>query len=66
MELEQKRKADVDEDGLYLMQMIELVRRGLGYEEDIASALLRLQSSGYRCGVLLSEKYREEAENGQA
>lgn len=66
VELEQKRKADVDEDGLYLMQMIELVRRGLGYEEDIASALLRLQSSGYRCGALLSEKYREEAENGQA
>ena len=40
----------VDEDGVFLMEMIEQVRRGNGAQEDILSALLRLQNSsaGYR------------------
>ena len=40
----------VDDDGLFLMRMIEQVRRGNGSQEDIMSALLRLQnsSSAYR------------------
>ena len=40
----------VDEDGVFLMEMIEQVRRGNGAQEDIMSALLRLQnsSSAYR------------------
>ena len=39
-----ERKKAVDRDGEYLMQMIELVRRGLGYQEDIASAMLKLHA----------------------
>lgn len=35
----------VDEDGIFLMEMIEQVRRGNGAQEDIMSALLRLQNS---------------------
>jgi hypothetical protein len=35
----------VDEDGVFLMEMIEQVRRGNGAQEDIMSALLRLQNS---------------------
>jgi len=37
----QRIKADTE----YLLQMIEVVRRGLGYTEDIGSAVLRLQRS---------------------
>ena len=50
-----KAKKQVDEDGIYLMQMIELVRKSLGYEEDIDQALLRIRSSGDRYGKLLSK-----------
>ena len=35
----------VDEDGVFLIEMIEQVRRGNGAQEDIMSALLRLQNS---------------------
>lgn len=55
-----KAKKQVDEDGIYLMQMIELVRKSLGYEEDIDQALLRIRSSADRYGKLLSRKHGEE------
>ena len=58
-------KKAVDEDGKFVMQMIEHVRKGLGYEEDIAAALLRLQSSGYRYGMALVKKHMEEHDNGK-
>ena len=48
------------------MRMIELVRKGLGLQEDIEAALLRLQNSGYRYGALLSEKRLREDWNGKA
>jgi hypothetical protein len=38
-------KQRVDADAGYLLQMVEIVRRGLGCPEDIGSALLRLQRS---------------------
>ena len=41
-----ERKEQVDKDSQYLMQAIEAVRRGIGFREDIQSALLRLQQSG--------------------
>ena len=66
LELERSRKKAVDEDGEYLMRMIELVRKGLGLQEDIEAALLRLQNSGYRYGALLSEKRLREDWNGKA
>lgn len=50
-------KRQVDNDGKHLMRMIECIRRGLGYEEDISSALLRLQHSSNHYGKCLFEKY---------
>jgi hypothetical protein len=38
-----KKRVDADTD--FLLQMVDIVRRGLGYEEDIGSAILRLQRS---------------------
>jgi hypothetical protein len=38
-------KQRVDADTGYLLQMVEIVRRGLGCDEDVGSALLRLQRS---------------------
>ena len=55
-------KQKVDDDCAYLMHMVELVRKGLGYTEDINAALLRLQHSVSIYGELLLEKYRR-AEN---
>ena len=50
-------KNQVDLDSRYLIRMIELVRKGIGYNEDIGSALLRLQRSCDRYGKCLWEKY---------
>jgi len=50
-------KGQVDADSRHLIRMIELVRRGAGHEEDIASALLRLQRSSDHYGKCLWEKY---------
>lgn len=59
-ELTKEYKKAVDEDGQYLMQMIELVRKGLGYTEDIYQALLRIQNSSWKYGKLLWDKARGE------
>jgi hypothetical protein len=40
-----ERKKQVDEDSRSLMQVLEIVRKGVGCSEDIQSALLRLQHS---------------------
>jgi len=50
----------VDADAQYLMRMIELVRKGLGHEEDIGSALLRLQRSSNHYGNCLWERCSRE------
>lgn len=50
-------KEQVDLDSRHLIRMIELVRKGIGYSEDIGSALLRLQRSCDRYGKCLWEKY---------
>ena len=50
-------KEQVDLDSRNLIRMIELVRKGIGYSEDIGSALLRLQRSCDRYGKCLWEKY---------
>jgi hypothetical protein len=50
-------KQRVDLDGAFLMRMIALVRRGLGYEEDVTAALLRLQQSCNHLGDCLTMKY---------
>ena len=50
-------KEQVDLDSLHLIRMIELVRKGIGYSEDISSALLRLQCSCDRYGKSLWAKF---------
>ena len=50
-------KAAVDADSRYLMQMVELVRKGLGHQEDIRTALLRLQHSANIYSAKLQEKF---------
>ena len=56
-------KDQVNADCRYLIRMVELVRKGLGYAEDIGAALLRLQHSSDYYGKCLWEKYsKEEAE----
>ena len=54
-------KQRVDADAQHLIRMIELVRKGLGHEEDIGTALLRLQRSSNHYGKCLWEKYAREA-----
>jgi hypothetical protein len=53
-------KEQVDADSRYLMRTIELVRKGIGYTEDIGSALLRLQHSGDHYSKCLWKKYSAE------
>jgi hypothetical protein len=54
---ETSAKAAVDADSRYLMQMVEIVRKGLGYSEDIGSALLKLQYSNNHYSNIIQEKY---------
>jgi len=64
---ESSGKAQVDADSRHLVRMIELARKGLGHEEDIGSALLRLQHSSSHYGKCLWEKYTmEDSVNGKA
>ena len=59
--LDEKRgEASVKADSWYLMYTVELVRRGLGYEEEIKQALLRLQHSCDHYKECLWEKYRKD------
>ena len=58
-------KAQVDADSRHLIRMVELVRKGLGYDEDIGSALLRLQRSSNHYSKCLWEKHvMEDATDG--
>jgi len=57
LEILTERKRVIDADGIFLMQMIELVRHGNGCAEDIGAALLRLQASSHRYGAALCQKY---------
>jgi hypothetical protein len=60
-------KAQVDADSRHLVRMIELARRGLGHEEDIGAALLRLQHSSNHYGKCLWDKYSmEDGVDGKA
>lgn len=45
LKLKRDAKDKVDADGLFLMEIIEQVRKGNGAQEDIQQALLRLQNS---------------------
>lgn len=51
-------KKNVQADGWFLMQMLELVRKGLGYEENLQTAVLHLQNSCYHYKECLEIAYR--------
>ena len=53
----QERKEQVDKDSQYLLQTLEAVRRGIGLQEDIQSAILRLQQSGAWYGRCLQNEW---------
>lgn len=65
LSIEKDCKKAVDEDGRYLFQMIEMVRKGIGYQEEIGAAMLRLQGSASRYGAALARNYTEEKDNGK-
>lgn len=65
LELEHERQKAVDEDGAFLVQMIEQVRKGNGNEESIRAALSRLQNTSHDYGTLLYRRYREEYRDGK-
>lgn len=52
------QKNQVDDDSRYLMHVLEMVRKGKGYNEDIQSALLNLQHSSSRYSKYLYEHMR--------
>lgn len=55
-----KEKKQVDADASYLLLMIEQVRKGLGHQEDVGSALLRLQQTSMQYAGCLYERYTVE------
>lgn len=55
-----ERRHEVDNSCGYLIQMIDLVRHGNGAEEDISSALARLQNDGFKYASALVKKFGEE------
>jgi hypothetical protein len=60
---ERSVKEQVDADSRFLIRMIELVRKGMGHQEDIVSALLRLQHSTDHYSKCLWEKFSKEGES---
>ena len=55
----EQAKEGVQADSWFLMQMVELVRKGLGCERDLQSAFLKLQSSCIRYRESLEQSYRQ-------
>lgn len=58
--VEKERKTAVDADVAFLVQMIEQVRKGNGYTEEIQAALLRLQNSAFYYGSALARRLEQE------
>lgn len=60
-----KGKENVDADSWFLMHMIEAVRKGIGLQEDIKSAILRLQQSCRHYRDCLIRNYGKNEETWQ-
>lgn len=60
IEIEKAAKKTVDQDAAYLLEMIEIVRKSLGYEEDIDEAVSRIHDSASRYAGLIARRYKEE------
>lgn len=48
LEIKNARKIELDEDSKFLIQMIDLVRKGKGCQEDIAAVLAKVQGSAQK------------------
>ena len=64
LKIANQRKLELDDDSSFLIKMIELVRKGKGCEEDIASALARVQTSAYKYAKAYNKKLMEDNNNG--
>ena len=60
-----KGRENVDADSWFLMHMIEAVRQGIGLQEDIKSAILRLQQSCMHYRDCLIKSYGKDEEQWQ-
>lgn len=60
-----KGRENVDADSWFLMHMIEAVRQGIGLQEDIKSAMLRLQQSCMHYRDCLIKSYGKDGEQWQ-
>lgn len=60
-----KGRENVDADSWFLMHMIEAVRQGIGLQEDIKSAMLRLQQSCMHYRDCLIKSYGKDEEQWQ-
>ena len=58
LKMKKNAKDKVDADGLFLMQVIEQVRKGNGAQEEIEQALLRLQNSSADYRDVLSRDWK--------
>ncbi len=59
---EQERESDLHTSFDFLLKSVETVRKGLGYQDTIQSALLRCQSSALQYSNVLYQKYKLEKE----
>lgn len=58
--------SNLEQDVKYLRMMVKKVRSGMGYEEDIKEAILRLQSSSYNYAAYYAEQLKKgECINGK-
>ena len=58
LKVQKNAKDKVDADGLFLMKVIEQVRKGNGAQEEIEQALLRLQNSSADYRNVLSRDWK--------
>lgn len=59
LRVEEDRKNALERDAQFLIRMIDLVRKGKGYQEDIASAMMRIQTDAGLYADILKKKYQE-------
>ena len=64
LKITRERKKAVDDSCEYLIQVIEMVRRGNGAEEDIMSAMARLHNDSYRYANTLMIIGKGDRKNG--
>ena len=64
LEIAKERKYELDEDSKFLIRMIDVVRKGKGFEENIAAALARVQTDAYKYASAYNKLLIKEERNG--